>query len=115
MRLCHSEHQLFHHFFGATGPGLYTMLEQLGGVLYDASRPRVIKTVSLDTLVDLCAALRSDGAEDRGEAVAAFASIAEQMLQDVQQRLVFVAQGITIRFDHALVFLCFVKGRACVY
>ena len=42
------------------------MLEQLSTVLYDVCRPRYIKTVALDVLVDLCVVLKAEALEDKG-------------------------------------------------
>eukprot|EP00047_Mylnosiga_fluctuans_P015368 m.45508 g.45508 ORF g.45508 m.45508 type:complete len:750 (-) comp5887_c0_seq1:1435-3684(-) len=96
-RVCTNEHQLHHHFFSSMNAGLSAMLEALSMILYDACRPLYIqKSVSLDTLVELCVVLKAESIEDRGEETAAFVSVAEQMLQDVQQRLVFVSQSFTV-------------------
>eukprot|EP00053_Salpingoeca_punica_P018510 m.181918 g.181918 ORF g.181918 m.181918 type:complete len:779 (-) comp17449_c0_seq1:1349-3685(-) len=93
MHVCSNEHQLYHHFFSSMNAGLDEMLESLCNILYDACRPHFInKKLGLDLLVDLCSLLKVETQENRGEEMHAFVSVAEQMLQDVQTRLVYVAQ-----------------------
>lgn len=93
VRVCCNEHQLYQHFFHTVDQGLDDFLEGLATILYDICRPLFIHTESIDTLVELCSVLRVEALDNKGEQVAAFASVAEQMLQDVQQRLCYRTQS----------------------
>ena len=94
VRVCCNEHQLYQHFFHTIDVGLDDFLEGLASILYDICRPMFINTAaSIDTLVELCSVLRVEALDNKGEEVAAFASVAEQMLEDVQQRLCYRTQA----------------------
>ena len=94
VRVCCNEHQLYQHFFHTIDLGLDEFLEGLASILYDICRPMFINTAaSIDTLVELCSVLRVEALDNKGEEVAAFASVAEQMLEDVQQRLCYRTQA----------------------
>lgn len=62
-------------------------------VRYDVTRPLILRSnVDIDTLAELCTILNVGIADDTGDAAQAFVSVASEMLQDVQQRLVYRAQ-----------------------
>ncbi|XP_046384307.1 conserved oligomeric Golgi complex subunit 3 [Ischnura elegans] len=93
VRVCEDEYQLFFQFFSAPSPLLTAYLEGLCTHLYDALRPLVIHVNHLETLAELCSILRGEMLEDHvqasPEALEAFGKVARQLLQDVQERLVF--------------------------
>lgn len=93
-RMCANEYQLYQHFFYTVDSGLDFFLEGLANVLYDACRPLFIHNVTtIDALVELCSVLRVEAVDSTGPEMAAFAAVAEQMLQDVQQRLCYLTQN----------------------
>ena len=79
-----------------------TFLEGLCQVLYDTLRPLVIHLHHLETLSELTAILRSEmighHCANHPPQLQAFEKIASQLLQDVQERLVYRAY-IYIRTD----------------
>ncbi|KAF4529520.1 hypothetical protein B566_EDAN015178 [Ephemera danica] len=90
------EHQLFSQFFNQTSaPAFTTYLEGLCSNLYDQLRPFIIHVNHLETLAELCSILRLEMLEEHvhnsPESLAAFGRLAWQLLQDVQERLVFRA------------------------
>ncbi|XP_065177549.1 conserved oligomeric Golgi complex subunit 3-like [Sycon ciliatum] len=97
VRLCQDEYQLYLRFFSSPCPGLDDYLESLSSVLYDELRPCFIQLNHLETLADLCLVLKVELIEDyvaqKPRELAAFGVVAEQMLEDVQQRLVYRAQS----------------------
>jgi hypothetical protein len=97
VRMCSNEQQLYDHFFSSTGAALFELLESLATVLYEALRPLFIaSTINLDNLVELCSVLKSEVSDHTAAGnTPAFLSVAEQMLQDVQQRLAFRTQAYT--------------------
>eukprot|EP00051_Salpingoeca_urceolata_P020682 m.313375 g.313375 ORF g.313375 m.313375 type:complete len:885 (-) comp19663_c1_seq8:26-2680(-) len=94
-RTCSNEYQLFQHFFTNPHPGLDGMLEDVCTVFYEACRPRFLG-VSLDVLVELCSVLKVETMDNKGDEYAAFLNVGEQMLQDVQERLVYRSQQSVI-------------------
>ena len=97
IRICNNEQQLYGHFFSTAGPALDELLETLATVLYESLRPLFIATaINLDNLVELCSVLKSEVTNESARSDAnAFLSVAEQMLQDVQQRLAYRTQTYT--------------------
>ncbi|XP_065889132.1 conserved oligomeric Golgi complex subunit 3-like [Dysidea avara] len=95
-RLCQSEHQLYYHFFTLPSSELNGLLESLCFSLYDVLRPIIIKINHLETLAELCSILNTEMIEEqvkpKEEEMTSFGLIMTQMLQDVQQRLVYRAQ-----------------------
>nr|XP_018668391.1 conserved oligomeric Golgi complex subunit 3 [Ciona intestinalis] len=102
VHVCEDEHQLYGHFFSSQSKKLYEMLLRLCGNLYDMLRPLIIHVYHLETLAELCNILKmemiDDHVQNNPEQLQAFHSVALQMLEDVQERLVFRA-NIHIRDD----------------
>jgi hypothetical protein len=73
------------------------LLEEVSSSLYATLRPLYIRTHSIELLCQLVYLLRteiiSDHLEQRGKSVEAFTPIVLRMLQDIQERLTFLAQS----------------------
>lgn len=103
------EFQLFSEFFSVSsalsGNILQDHLNGICGVLYTHLRPLVIQETQLDSLCDMCDVLRFDILEEqvipRGEALEPMVQVIERIVEDIQERLVYVSQ-IYIR-DHVSV------------
>lgn len=93
VHVCEDEHQLYSHFFTKLSPKLDEMLQRLCGSLYDMLRPLIIHVYHLETLSELCTILKTEMLDDHvqnyPEQLKAFEYVAKQMLEDVQERLVF--------------------------
>ncbi|XP_030837446.1 conserved oligomeric Golgi complex subunit 3 [Strongylocentrotus purpuratus] len=93
VHVCEDEYQLFFHFFSKSSEKLDAMLEQLCMSLYDVLRPLIIHINHLETLAELCSILKTEMLQDHVQAnpneLGAFAAVANQMLEDVQERLVY--------------------------
>lgn len=102
LHVCEDEHQLFFQFFTKQSPQLNEFLEGLCNILYDVLRPLIIHIPHLETLAELCSILKIEMIDEHirnsPESLAAFESVAVQMLQDVQERLVYRTH-IYIRTD----------------
>ncbi|KAJ3051718.1 Golgi transport complex subunit 3 [Rhizophlyctis rosea] len=103
MRLCADEYSLFFQYFDLGEEELIPYLESLSSSLYEALRPIILREVRIDTLSELCQTLHiylksSDMAPEtqRGEEEdesGPVMFVAQKILEDAQQRLVFRAQG----------------------
>ncbi|KAH8409385.1 hypothetical protein KR222_002184 [Zaprionus bogoriensis] len=95
VHVCQDEQRLYYQFFGTGAPHLTVYLEGLCTILYDTMRPFIIHINHLETLAEICSILRIEMLEEHVQqnptALEAFATIAHQLLQDVQERLVFRA------------------------
>jgi hypothetical protein len=95
-RVCIDEHQLFFSFFSERSTKLDVFLESLCYMLYDMLRPLIIKVLHLETLGELCNIFKVEILEDqvgaRREELSTTSAVFEQLLEDVQQRLVYKAQ-----------------------
>lgn len=93
IHVCEDEHQLFFHFFSKPTPLLDQTLESLCTNLYDVLRPLIIHVNHLETLAELCSILKVEMMEEHiqnnSEQLVAFDMVCGQMLQDVQERLVY--------------------------
>ncbi|XP_020664436.3 conserved oligomeric Golgi complex subunit 3 [Pogona vitticeps] len=93
VHVCQDEHQLYDEFFTKTTPKLDELLERLCVSLYDVFRPLIIHVIHLETLSELCGILKNEMLEDHVqnnvEQLAAFTAGVKQMLEDVQERLVY--------------------------
>ncbi|XP_062989259.1 conserved oligomeric Golgi complex subunit 3 [Elgaria multicarinata webbii] len=93
VHVCQDEHQLYDEFFTKSTPKLDELLEKLCLSLYDVFRPLIIHVIHLETLSELCGILKNEMLEDHVqnnvEQLAAFAAGVKQMLEDVQERLVY--------------------------
>nr|XP_039250250.1 conserved oligomeric Golgi complex subunit 3-like isoform X2 [Styela clava] len=102
VHVCEDEHQLYGHFFTTRSSKLDEMLRQLCVNLYDMLRPLIIHVYHLETLAELCTILKTemidDHVQNNPEQLQAFEYVVKQMLEDVQERLVFRA-NIHIRDD----------------
>lgn len=93
LHVCQDEHQLFRHFFNNSSVVLDDMLERLCQGLYDLLRPFIISIYHLETLAELCSILKLEMLDDHvlgnPNELGAFETIVKQMLEDVQERLVY--------------------------
>ncbi|XP_075209854.1 conserved oligomeric Golgi complex subunit 3 isoform X2 [Lycorma delicatula] len=93
IHVSHDELRLFHQFFTQSSPLFTKYLESICMSLYDKLRPMVIHMKHLETLAELCSILHVEMLQEHVHnspaALEAFGSVAEQLLQDVQERLVF--------------------------
>ncbi|XP_032646273.1 conserved oligomeric Golgi complex subunit 3 isoform X3 [Chelonoidis abingdonii] len=93
VHVCQDEHQLYNEFFTKPTPKLDELLEKLCVSLYDVFRPLIIHVIHLETLSELCGILKNEMLEDHvqnnAEQLGAFAAGVQQMLEDVQERLVY--------------------------
>ncbi|XP_066542163.1 conserved oligomeric Golgi complex subunit 3 [Hoplias malabaricus] len=91
--VCQDEHQLFGEFFSKPTAKLDELLEKLCLSLYDVLRPLIIHVVHLETLSELCGILKNEMLEDHVHnnalQLGAFEAVVKQMLEDVQERLVY--------------------------
>ncbi|OWK00962.1 COG3 [Cervus elaphus hippelaphus] len=81
VHVCQDEHQLYNEFFTKPTSKLDELLEKLCVSLYDVFRPLIIHVIHLETLSELCGILKNE--------LGAFAAGVKQMLEDVQERLVY--------------------------
>ncbi|XP_069061507.1 conserved oligomeric Golgi complex subunit 3 isoform X2 [Pleurodeles waltl] len=92
VHVCQDEHQLYNEFFTKATPKLDELLEKLCLSLYDVLRPLIIHVIHLETLSELCGILKTEMLEDHvqnNEHLCAFEALVKQMLEDVQERLVY--------------------------
>lgn len=101
LHVCEDEQQLHSQFFSPSSPSptaspssslLEQFLEQLCMVLYDNLRPQIIHVQHLETLAELTAILRNEVLGHHCSThpqLTSFERITRQMLQDVQERLVY--------------------------
>ncbi|XP_062521592.1 conserved oligomeric Golgi complex subunit 3-like isoform X2 [Corticium candelabrum] len=96
VRLCQDEHQLYYHFFSLHSAALESLLDSLSCLLYDVLRPHIIHIHHLETLAELCSILKVEMLEDHVQQkpaeLSVFGSVVAQMLEDIQERLVYRAQ-----------------------
>ncbi|TRY99143.1 hypothetical protein DNTS_018938 [Danionella cerebrum] len=93
VHVCQDEHQLYNEFFSKPTAKLDELLEKLCLSLYDVLRPLIIHVVHLETLSELCGILKNEMLEEHTHnnvvQLAAFDAVVKQMLEDVQERLVY--------------------------
>ncbi|KAM9486494.1 conserved oligomeric Golgi complex subunit 3 [Clarias gariepinus] len=93
VHVCQDEHQLYNEFFSKPTVKLDELLEKLCMSLYDVLRPLIIHVVHLETLSELCSILKNEMLEDHvhnnAVQLCAFDTVVKQMLEDVQERLVY--------------------------
>jgi hypothetical protein len=94
--VCHNEYQLYQHFFSTPTTTLTYLLEGFSSSLYESFRPIFIRSHNIEMLCSLVYMLKSEIINEqlvtRGKSVEAFKPIVDRMLQDVQERLTFLAQ-----------------------
>uniref|UniRef100_A0A8C6U2W6 Conserved oligomeric Golgi complex subunit 3 n=1 Tax=Neogobius melanostomus TaxID=47308 RepID=A0A8C6U2W6_9GOBI len=92
VHVCQDEHQLFNEFFSKPTPKL-EVVGELCLSLYDVLRPMIIHIIHLETLSELCSILKNEMLEDHVQnnttQLGAFDAVVKQMLEDVQERLVY--------------------------
>lgn len=96
LHICQDEHRLFAEFFSSQVQAQLTdYLEGLCTCLYDVLRPAIIHINHLETLAEICSILRVEMLEEHVPSnpgpLEAFAQVIWQLLEDVQERLVFRA------------------------
>ncbi|XP_067111221.1 conserved oligomeric Golgi complex subunit 3 [Osmerus mordax] len=93
VHVCQDEHQLYNEFFSKHTHKLDELLEKLCLSLYDLLRPLIIHVIHLETLSELCSILKNEMLEDHvhnnAGQLGAFDAVVKQMLEDVQERLVY--------------------------
>lgn len=93
LHICEDEHQLFQQFFSQNTKHLEEFLEGLCMRLYDVLRPIIIHINHLETLAELCGILKVEMLEEHIQygvnELEAVKAIVRQMLEDVQERLVY--------------------------
>ncbi|XP_023321299.1 conserved oligomeric Golgi complex subunit 3 [Eurytemora carolleeae] len=110
LHVCEDETQLHAQMFSAVNtaeeaedprPELSSFLERLCLVLYDSLRPLIIQVSHLETLAELTAILRGEVIGQHCVSypyLTAYRRVGHQMLQDVQERLVY-RTSVYIRTD----------------
>lgn len=97
VHVCQDEYQLYHEFFTGGKSNLDTLMENLCGILYETFRPFIIKMTHMETLSELCNILKVEMLEDhvqrKGDQLSSFEVILSEMLEDVQERLVYRTQA----------------------
>ncbi|KAL5243393.1 hypothetical protein ACI65C_010803 [Semiaphis heraclei] len=94
IQLTHDENRLYQCFFTNKSSVFREYLETVCMHLYDMLRPLVIHMKHFETLVELCTILRIEILQDyvsEDASLEVFGSVAELLLQDIQERLVFRA------------------------
>lgn len=95
VHICQDEYRLFYQFFSIQSSQLTNYMEGLCTILYDSIRPFIIHINHLETLAEICSILRVEMLDEHvaqnPEALEAFGLSIQQMLEDVQERLVFRA------------------------
>ncbi|XP_075055840.1 conserved oligomeric Golgi complex subunit 3 [Mixophyes fleayi] len=93
VHVCQDEHQLYNEFFSKPTVKLNELLEKMCLSLYDVLRPLIIHVIHLETLSELCGILKIEMLEDHVQNnvdhLGAFSTAVQQMLEDVQERLVY--------------------------
>lgn len=96
LQICQDEYQLYHQFFSKHSVYLDTMLSEFCHLLYDNLRSRIIHVIHLETLAELVTILKVEMIEGHVTAntkeLTSFETVCTQMLEDVQERLVYRTQ-----------------------
>ncbi|CAF2667930.1 unnamed protein product [Rotaria sp. Silwood2] len=96
LHLCQDEYQLFYQFFSKHSVYLDTMLSEFCNLLYDNLRSRIIHVIHLETLAELVTILKVEMIEEHVKnsvkELSTFETVCTQMLEDVQERLVYRTQ-----------------------
>jgi hypothetical protein len=96
LHLCQDEYQLFYQFFSKHSVHLDTMLAEFCNLLYDNLRSRIIHVIHLETLAELVTILKVEMIEEHvknsAKELSTFETVCTQMLEDVQERLVYRTQ-----------------------
>lgn len=93
VHVCQDEHRLYYQFFAVLNSQLTSYLEGLCVILYDLLRPFIIHINHLETLAEICSILKEEMLEEHvnnsPDSLEAFSKVVYQLLNDVQERLVF--------------------------
>ncbi|XP_067128052.1 conserved oligomeric Golgi complex subunit 3 [Centruroides vittatus] len=93
VHVCEDEYHLFQQFFSQPTNNLKKFLDRLCNRLYDILRPIIIHINHLETLAELCSILKVEMLEEHVQSesieLQAFEQVAQQLLEDVQERLVY--------------------------
>ncbi|XP_032888764.1 conserved oligomeric Golgi complex subunit 3 [Amblyraja radiata] len=93
VHVCQDEHRLYNEFFTKPTTKLDELLVKLCILWYDVFRPLIIHVNHLETLSELCGILKNEMLEDHAqnnmEQLGAFSTVVKQMLEDVQERLMY--------------------------
>lgn len=97
VHVCQDEYQLYHEFFTEGKQNYDTLMENLCGILYETFRPLIIHMTHMETLAEICNILKVEMLEDHvqrnAEKLSSFQVIVSEMLEDVQERLVYRTQA----------------------
>lgn len=88
------EDKLYYQFFSKPSAVFTNFIESMCSILYDTMRPLVIHMKHMETLAEFCSILRIGILQDHVQnnpSLQPFGNIAEQLLRDVEERLVFRA------------------------
>ncbi|XP_059609065.1 conserved oligomeric Golgi complex subunit 3 [Phlebotomus argentipes] len=96
VHVCQDEHRLFLHFFPNHSREMNGFLDALSLQLYDNLRPFIGQIAHLETLAELCSILRTEMLDEHvhhsPESLAPFGRVINQLLHDVQDRLIVRAK-----------------------
>eukprot|EP00112_Aurelia_sp_Birch-Aquarium-sp1_P012947 Seg2728.2 transcript_id=Seg2728.2/GoldUCD/mRNA.D3Y31 product="Conserved oligomeric Golgi complex subunit 3" protein_id=Seg2728.2/GoldUCD/D3Y31 len=96
VHVCQDEYQLYFEFFTKKSEGLDLLLEVFCNSLYETFRPLIIHMTHMETLAEICNILQVEMLEEhiarKADQLSAFEVIISQLLEDVQERLVYKAQ-----------------------
>ncbi|VEN50012.1 unnamed protein product [Callosobruchus maculatus] len=102
MKVCQDEAACFGYFFNKVSDQLSYYLGSLCQHLYDSLRPDLITINHIEVLSELCGILKGEMLNDRiieNEQLDKYVQVIRQLLQDVEERLVFRAN---VFFQHDL-------------
>merc|ERR1719278_2368150 len=104
LHISDDEYRLYNQFFKIDVGSFKSFLDSICVILYDALRPLIINLSHLETLSELTSILKSEMLEyhcgDNPIHLESFKDTMQQLLQDVQERLIFRTH-IYIRTDIA--------------
>ncbi|UYV62274.1 COG3 [Cordylochernes scorpioides] len=95
IHLCQDEYALYHQFFSQTSNELNEFLIKICGRFYDILRSVIVQIAHLETLAELCSILKVEMLDEHvntgTKELVAFDKVTRQLLQDVQEKLVYRA------------------------
>lgn len=105
IRLCQSEYDLYQMFFHTFSTAMRNLLESFGDTLYTQLRPLFIRAQEVELLCSAAHVLKSEilfSIKEKGESVQAFLGVINRILEDIQERLIFLSQKFIL--DHISTF-----------
>ncbi|KAJ8962991.1 hypothetical protein NQ314_005630, partial [Rhamnusium bicolor] len=102
MKVCQDEAKCYNYFFSKISSQLNDYLGALCQHLYDILRPSLITINHIEVLSELCGILKGEMLNEKvvdNDQLAKYAEVIKQLLQDVEERLVFRAN---VFFQHDL-------------